>query len=536
MGIPFYFKNLLKTHSDVIKPLSQFKGCDRLFLDFNSIIHQSANCIVNKNPLAPYEKLERLVISEVLDQVVKLINVVFPKQLLFIGIDGTCPRSKMTQQRKRRYISAWRNELVQSFKAANNMLTSQWDSNIITPGTSFMKALDTELAQFVEKNNNKLGFRIILSPSSEPGEGEHKIMQFIKDDHSDHRDVIYGLDADLIMLSMISPNAEKIQLLRERPEFNIPLSTKPTDTYLLLDINMLQQSMYSAYNLPAEWDIQSFCKEYVMLCTLLGNDFFPPLSYLKIKENGIELLVNAYKKIKESINDNIIRKEGLNSMFLMQLFKDLAKTEDQYLKECCETYYHKQYRPSQATKPLVDVFTMELDNYPTINKFRHIIDPAQSGWRMHYYWHLFSTRKSSDIHDICINYMQGLLWVYNYYYRNQTCYSWYYRYCYSPTLLDLVNSLSSCRMDDLEATVTLDPHKDILLNNEIQLLMVLPPQSMNIIPSNLQKIMSDISLGALHFYPWKFTISTFLKTYLWECSAVIPDIEIEAIVAAYEKL
>ena len=41
--------------------------------------------------------------------------------------------------------------------------------------------------------------------SNEPGEGEHKIMDFLdKNVDKDTVSVVYGLDADLIMLSMIT--------------------------------------------------------------------------------------------------------------------------------------------------------------------------------------------------------------------------------------------------------------------------------------------------------------------------------------------
>ena len=535
MGIPFYFKNLVRTHSDIIKPLGQFKGCDRLFLDFNSIIHNSANAVVQKNPLAPYERLERLVINEVLEQVVKLINIVRPRKLLYIGIDGSCPRAKMTQQRKRRFISAWRNEKLQSFRKAHNLSNTQWDSNIITPGTDFMKALDQELKEFVVKNDKKLGFSIDLSPSSAPGEGEHKIMQYIKANDS-MDDVIYGLDADLIMLSMISPNANKIMLLREKPEFNVSTTIKYNDSHLLLDIKKLRENMLITYDLPRDWDIDEFCNEYVMLCSLLGNDFIPPISYLKIKDNGIDLLINAYKKIKETLNESLVTNDGVNYMFLLMLLKDLSKTEDQHMKECCDLYYQKRYKPPHANKQSIDLLISEIDCYPTLNKFKHVIDPSQNGWRIHYYWHLFFTRNSSEVVEICNNYIQGIVWIYNYYFKNNSYYSWYYKYCYSPTLLDLVNVLSSCKIDELEASVASDPDREILMNNEIQLLMVLPPQSMSIIAPHLQSVMRDVSLGALHYYPWKFTITTFLKTYLWECSAYIPDIKINTLIKAYEKV
>lgn len=537
MGIPFYFKNLIRTHHDVVKGSSAFKTCDRLFLDFNCIIHQSANSVVAKHPLASYERLEAMIMDDIMEQIVKLINVIFPRQLLYIAIDGTCPRAKMSQQRKRRYISAWRNDILSQFKKVNNISVTQWDSNIITPGTKFMKQLDQKLQEFVDKNNNKLGFNILLSGSNEIGEGEHKIMQYIRNCPDSSLDVIYGLDADLIMLSLVSPNFRNIVLLREKPEFNV--LTKSNEMFLTLNISNLSESLTSTYQLESNID---FTKEYVMLCVLLGNDFLPPLSFLKIKENGIDSVIKSYKKVSSYLNQSLVTDEGLNYMFLLELIKDLSRNEDAYMTECCHCYYSKVYKNTMDKRshsqkgPTLEALMSELDNFPTINKFNHVIDPSQNGWRLNYYFHLFGTCNTSHIVDICNNYIQGLLWVYNYYFTQTTSYSWYYKYCYSPTLLDLTNTLSSCNFTSLNHSVCEDPHRQHLINNDIQLLLVLPPQSIYMLAPCLRKVVTEIEFGCVHFYPHKFEIATFLKNYLWECSAKLPDIDINSIIHAYSKV
>ena len=73
-----------------------------------------------------------------------------------------------------------------------------WDSNAISPGTPFMKKLSQRLKVL------QTPFKLIISDSSDVGEGEHKIFNYIRSNNeTDIVDIIYGLDADLIMLSML---------------------------------------------------------------------------------------------------------------------------------------------------------------------------------------------------------------------------------------------------------------------------------------------------------------------------------------------
>lgn len=101
--------------------------------------------------------------------------------------------------------------------------TERFDSNCITPGTAFMVRLQEALKEFVNaKMTSKMwqGCRIILSGHETPGEGEHKIMEYIRylqaqpgfDPNTRH--CLYGLDADLVMLGLCTHEL-RFSLLRE---------------------------------------------------------------------------------------------------------------------------------------------------------------------------------------------------------------------------------------------------------------------------------------------------------------------------------
>ena len=71
-----------------------------------------------------------------------------------------------------------------------------------------------KLIKFLNEKCKSLKVKYIISDSNEPGEGEHKIMNYMDKLDKNSINVVYGLDADLIMLSMIRNH--NVYLLRER--------------------------------------------------------------------------------------------------------------------------------------------------------------------------------------------------------------------------------------------------------------------------------------------------------------------------------
>ena len=84
----------------------------------------------------------------------------------------------------------------------------------IFPGTDFMSELQVFLDYYVTKtlqSNEKLrNLNVLISDSDVPGEGEHKIMEFIRSQRTqpeynpNQTHIIHGLDADLSMLALSS--------------------------------------------------------------------------------------------------------------------------------------------------------------------------------------------------------------------------------------------------------------------------------------------------------------------------------------------
>lgn len=480
MGIPFYFKNLVNSFgNNFLRPIKHIEECDTLYLDFNGMIHGCASEVIKKYPSLKYEEYYPFIFDAIIDAIISVINIVRPKKMLYIAIDGLCPRAKMQQQRKRRYMTVWRKQ----FDKDSNI---KWDSNVITPGTDFMKYLDNKLEEFIIQNEKKLNFKIVLSKSSEKGEGEHKMFQVMENGEDS---VIFGLDADLIMLSMISPNHENIRLLRET-------NKKGNISFNFLLIKNLRAEIMREHNIPIN--------DYIMLCVILGNDFLPPLSYMSIRDHGIEKLIEVYKECGECI----ITDNTLNMQVFYNIFKRLAISEDNNMAKACSIYYSAHAKDDN------------IDLYPQYSKCPYIINPnIDIDWRDTYYKNIMR----GDINTACELYIKGIEWVFTYYFKKNASFSWYYPYCYSPTINDLAKRANNAVSlgHDIE-------NLDKISN--LQLLLVLPPQSSHILKNNAQEYMTNLTLGCCHMYPQTFKISTFLKTFVWECSPILPEINIDKFV------
>jgi 5'-3' exoribonuclease 2 len=142
----------------------------------------------------------------------------------------------MNQQRSRRYRSAkeiedkreeeekMRNEWTLNGKKLPPKKPPTWDHNVITPGTPFMHRLSRFLRYYVHHRVSTdpgwKNIQVILSDAGVPGEGEHKVMEFIRLQRAqpgynpNTRHAIHGKDADLIMLALAC-HEPRFSILRE---------------------------------------------------------------------------------------------------------------------------------------------------------------------------------------------------------------------------------------------------------------------------------------------------------------------------------
>ena len=202
MGIPSYFSYIVRNHPRIIRKLCDIKlQINNVYLDCNSIIYDSISKIDFKT-LEP-EKQTDAIISMVCNKIEEYIMQLKPNKCVYIAFDGVAPVAKLDQQRDRRFKSIYQSNITRSILKTTG--SDPWNTAAITPGTIFMKKLNDECRRYFSKPSKYSLDNIILSGSDCYGEGEHKLFEHIRNNPEKHREevtIIYGLDADLIMLSI----------------------------------------------------------------------------------------------------------------------------------------------------------------------------------------------------------------------------------------------------------------------------------------------------------------------------------------------
>lgn len=547
MGIPSYFKKIIDDFPDIIKTKSFLNiNFDNLFLDFNGCIHNCSNKLKSsENNFKNNSEFEKALIKEVIKYTDEIFDFINPTSLFYISIDGIPPRSKMVQQRYRRFMGNWKKkkliENLEKDKIDDKIIEKikyEWDSSAISPGTDFMNKLSLSLKLHFKKSPKYKSIQVILSNSLEEGEGEFKIFKYIKQNVDDDKEnIIHGLDADLIMLSLLQN--KKIHLLREPIFFKL----KSNDKFIFLSISHFKNILIENYSVYFKKN-PNLVDYYVFLCFLIGNDFIVNLTFLKFRNNSLEILLETYKKISEYLNQNILIKNNdkftINYMFLSKFITELSQIEDIEMKNA--TIQYENFRPFSKVfdkNDIIKKYDYKLEQFPILNKNDKIKAGINNNWRSKYYYYLFDTTSGDEIKDVCHNFLESLEFTLDYYYHQDYHKTWYYRYQYSPTILDLSNYLQSLNYtiinqeeqkynNNFRINIEYNNlYPDINITTELQLLMILPPSSINLIDNKYHKLMKDINSGVLHYYPLDFDISCYLKKWLWLCKPKLPDIDIE---------
>jgi len=419
MGIPLYFKTITDRYDNIItQTMRNGAASNFLFLDLNCAIHPCCREVMSKieNYNSKYQHdYERKMINSVHQYIKKLIDFVKP-QLCFIAIDGVAPAAKMGQQRLRRFKTILEKAEQNKLKGQVGLSTSDqtWDTNAISPGTEFMEKLNNSIVSYI-KTSQFDDIDIVFSSSNVYGEGEHKIFEFVRETPLNGNIIIYGLDADLIMLSMAveKPN---VYLLRESVEYN----KVDMDKLLYLDIDELQshikldiKSKYFEIDRKFyDTDLEAgFIHDYIFLCFMLGNDFIPHSLTLDLRHNGVENIIEFYLEGFYNFKKNLVTNGKIDEDFFRFIIKKISDRENQIVLNLKKT--RDKQRPFNKNYDFGDDKMNEyhrrldvLNNYPILDRetrdTERYINIGTKGWHERYYNKTMGFTTDEDIQS-CVS-------------------------------------------------------------------------------------------------------------------------------------
>ena len=533
MGVPSLFRSIVKKYPKCYYSENQ-DTVEHLYLDFNCLIHHCSQGLSLTNEQTQRDVEEQLIVSVISYTSHIICEVVKPTKLVYIAIDGPVPMGKIVQQRKRRYKKVQDDSFIKKLKEKHKCPeTVTFNSNKITPGTVFMSKLCNRIKNLIGlgvfsshiTNNNKK-YNVFFSDANTPGEGEHKIINFLNNNTKVPNTVIYGLDADLIILSMSCKN-QNIKLLREPQNTSNEISDFTSNhEFVYIDIQVYTNSFISEYNLQS-YDKTNILNDIVFVSFFGGNDFVEPFMNTKIRENNnFTKLMNIYTSILFKKQEHLIVDSEVNFVFFSKFIHEISLFEDNFVKKKnvyyhdatngadiryedeLQNYYHSLY--TSEKNPFCDYYKgqMSVINY----KLPH------NSWKQQHYNHF---APNQDINDICQNYLKSLLWTYKYY-TNQGVPSWSFHYGYriAPIASDLNKYISNYQ----ECLSDIHFEKDSEITPIQQLLIVTPIQHSSILPWSFQQVYKDDS-----WEPIKFKLDVLKGGKNIYSDPILPDINLQYI-------
>ena len=453
MGIPSYFSHIIKNHPNILRTLAHHRETQftALYMDCNSIIYDAVRTLESGEKSDAFQ--DKL-IDQVILKIKHYISIIKPSRIAYISFDGVAPLAKMDQQKERRYRSAY------LASALNTTADTGFSTTAITPGTEFMVALSARV------NAAFSGDGVTVSAADEPGEGEHKMFTHLRK-HSNRKDVVavYGLDADLIMLSMFHCfHCFNIHIFREAPEFSahiLPagLKARNKSDLLFVDTFKFTRSLLAEMgfdNSMTSYQVRGRIYDYVFMCFMLGNDFMPHFLALNIRTAGIGRLMDTYHTVIAKYPDRsfISANMTIRWKYVSAFIDALAKNEHGFIKEemAQRAKTAKGIVQSTSANSLKTSQDKEaaLMNIPMLfRQDEEYINPAMPNWQTRYYDVAFHSPTTVDVHAVCRNYCEGLEWTFKYYTAGCPHWQWKYEYSYPPLLQDLAVYLSNVDADHM---------------------------------------------------------------------------------------
>lgn len=572
MGVPGFFSWLLKNKKKLgaknllLNNLPYKVGW--LMLDTNCLLHPCVSNILEKYKegllTIDLNKDLRMQIEDYIwEKIVQCIDDMITQtesEYVYIAIDGVAPMGKILQQRQRRYRFLFDKkikinqmdtiqeleEIISKTSIKSNGIEEPvlpLSSIELTPGTDYMERINKCMISYV-KVLKKRNIKCIYSSYHDEGEGEHKILQYIKTNLEPTVPVvIYGLDADLLFLSLGLGWKYDLYVMREKQVFvNKEVNLDEVPEYNFVEIKQL-------HILISNLEVST--NDFILMCYLIGNDFLPGILTIDVKKGGLDKIFRAWDNLKEKlgiqteyeckIDDIKITKSYLvefnskknkyqiNFELLKGVFAELLWTEKYIWKNINRDKLFNQDNldPEEIEKLLVlrednkiEQLGKFISGYTSNTDFLEKIEFESS---IEYYSYYLGINcidiDKFIIKKMVLDYIGGIEWCIGYYLDKCPSWTWGYNFMIAPTIRDIINFFpqSNKQIEIKYAPRTLNPVE--------QLILAIPPQTYKYVIETelIEKIKSNKNIG--YMLPESFQIDINKEHVFWKCQVRIPIVE-----------
>jgi 5'-3' exonuclease len=546
MGVPRLAPWILRFFGDAVKhfqPGEILFVVDNLFIDANPLIHEAVN--LERNPINPYanlsdEERQKKMFEITWNNLVEIIErIARPTKILYIAIDGPPPIAKQAEQRKRRFVGA---------KGRDPRF---FDRNAISPGTLFMleltKFLHTRIRQKMTTNVVWSEIEVIFSPPTVPGEGEHKCLDYIRQMPRMKRDAerhcIVGPDGDLIMLTLAA-HTPNIFLLRA-DQFNHGF-------FDMFDMGAIRERLPKTLGqvITHTRTYDDVSNDFILVGFFVGNDFLPKAQMFITLDRGLELMLGLYTSMfPPSSRDHLtkfdVSRYVIDHGAFTAFVSEVAKREKEYLLS-----------QKNAILPTKKIFNDKMNLMTEVpdERFRDttllshikqtkfgdeiVYDFDFEGFRRDYYHKAgVNSRRQEEVKKMCLNYVRTIAWVFEYYIEGLPSWEFFYEYHYPPLMTDLSKVMKEDEGGLFSSGVAYKFTMGEPSVPFVQLLTVLPTESVMLLPRPLRSLLLDHTspLVRAGYYPEQFKIDYAGKYKEFMGVVILPFVPIDVVREVYEK-
>lgn len=440
--------------------------------------------------------------------------------------------------------------------------------------------------------------RIILSDGTVPGEGEHKFNESLTERGGNV--CIYSNDGDLIILAnrftgdkASKAKSKNITILRTITTHDPLYDPVLKHPFAFLYVKKYQDAMIEEMELNV-YDADRVMYDFVFMSFFGGNDFVHAFPFTEMRDRyTLGNLLQIYKDLLYKFNGEFNlqpaptvahtvtskgtktqpkalaqpkgtkAKSELNAVYLISMdgdepilhhefFKafmnELGKRESGSLRKKFERIV--KYNPRSDGESEPDPGKRALLQYEhryyydQDNPFYHIyhnefykIDYTleKRVWKQQYYKHFFginalpTKRYNYMVTQECKHYIESLLFTMKYYLKELPSWTWYNRARVAPIPSDVAWALKY--IPDVNSLGDFGPSTSYTPQEQLMLIL---PSSNRILPKAVNGLMRRPDLAP--YYPRDFQLDVVAGSKHIYSDPILPDIDVEAVVNAYNSL